>query len=128
MTAVTRIQRYESTGCIDREDAAAMGDHLNAIAVSLTTGGGTVSIDRAGGAVALHYARLVRIAQRCTQPDVIARAPCGGVDGIVLDVENGRRTITIRTQRADMILDLTARRVTLEERVVEIAPYLRRRA
>jgi len=128
VTAVTRVERYESIGCIDREDAAAMGDHLNAIAVSLTTGGGSVSIDRAGGDIGLHYARLVRIVQRCTQPDVIARAPCAGVDGIVLDIENGRRRITIRTQRADMILDMATRRVTLEERVVEIAPYLRRRA
>lgn len=128
MTAVTRVERYESVGCMDREDAYAMGDHLNTIAVALASNGGSMSIDKVGHDIAKHYSRLVRVVQRCTQPNVVAKVPCAGVDLIVLNIENGRRTVTIRTQRADMILDLSTRRVVIEERVVEIQPYLQRRA
>lgn len=128
MTGVTRIERYESNACIDREDAQAMSEHLTAIASALSRGRGRLRIDGRDQELSLHYARLVRVAQRCTQPNVVARAGVTGVDRIILSIENGVRTVTIRTQRADVILDTTARTVTLEERVIEIQPYLERRA
>lgn len=128
MTAVVRIERYESLGCMDREDAEAMAVHMHAIADRLARSGGVLDVvgDHAMG---LHYARLVRVAQRATQPNVVARAVSPGVERITYLVENGRRTMTIRTRQVDLVLDLDRRRVSVEQRddkVVEIAPYLRR--
>ncbi len=128
MTAVVRIERYESAGCMDREDAEAMAVHMHAIADCLARSGGELDI---GGdhAIGLHYARLVRVCQRATQPNVVARAVSPGVERITYLVENGRRTMTIRTATVDLVLDLDRRRVTVEHRdskIVEIAPFLKR--
>ena len=130
MNVSHRIERYEATGVMDRQDATDMTQHLMALA-SVLAARGFIPAD-ADHETQLHRARLVRIIQRATQPNVVAQVTVSGVDRVSYTVENGRRSMTVRTPRADIVLDLDKRTVTIEDRgqqadrVVPIKPFLKK--
>lgn len=128
MTVVHTFQRYEAVACMDREDADALGKHLMAIADALTNGRARLDLNGHDHQLELHVARLVRIVQRATQPDVMGRSPCAGVEKLIQTIDDGKRLITVRTARADIVFDLMGARrtVTLEDRgpkVVDMAAF-----
>ena len=123
MTQSMRLERYTSNACMDREDADALGVHLAAIARALATSRTTLAVTGSDTELATHYARLVRVMQRATQPDVVGRVPCQGVERITQEIENGRRTFTIRCEHADIVLDAgdrTAQIVALQADAVQV--------
>jgi hypothetical protein len=130
MTYRNKVETYRATGVMDRQDATDLSAHLMALASVLAAKGG---IDAsADHETQLHRARLVRIVQRATQPDVVAQVTVSGVDSLTYTIENGRRSMTVRTPRADIVLDLDKRTVVVDDRgarsdrVVPITPYLKR--
>lgn len=114
MTTITRTERYQTNACMDREDALAMAGHLRVLAPILAAARGPIAVASCDDQTRLHYARLVRILQRATQPNVVGQAACQGVERITLVVENGASTFTVRTGEAELVLDSTARRMRLD--------------
>jgi len=114
MTRITRTERYETNACMDRQDAQEMSDHLLALASTLVDRKGIVAMDQCDHETGLHFARLVRILQRATQPDVVGQAGCAGVSKIVLHVVDGVRTFTVSTPRADIIINADRRTLSLD--------------
>lgn len=130
MTIVNRAERYETNACMDRQDAEQMGVHLLALAPVLATCGGMLAVNDCDYQTCLHYSRLMRILQRATQPDVVGRAACSGVERITLDIENGYRIFTIRTQRADIVIDAERSYIRVDGpvgKVVQMNQYGNRR-
>lgn len=134
MTVAHTFQRYESVACMDRQDAEDLNSHLMAIATALATNKrGCMDLATQSLEIGRHVSRLIRIVQRATQPDVVGSCPCNGVERLILTVDDGKRLITVRTPRADIVFDFAGRNrlVSLEERdatVVAMAPYMPRRA
>lgn len=133
MTAIHTYSRYESNACMDREDANALSEHLLALATALSARRGRIDFETAPHEIALHYARLVRVVQRATQPNVMGRAAAPGVEKLMQIIENGVISFIVRTPQADIVVDMGRRIMTLEprgadQRVVPIMPYLEKRA
>lgn len=132
MTKTHRYTRYESTTCIDREDANALATHLMALASMLAANGCRLDLDRVDRDTGLHYARMVRVVQRATQPNVVGKAPCPGVLRMIMIVENGEHRAIIETPKAEITVSLTHRTMVLEPRganearVIDLSHYRER--
>jgi hypothetical protein len=59
---------------------------------------------------------MMRVVQRATQPNVVGKAPCPGVLRMIMIVENGEHRAIIETPKAEILVNLSRRKMILEPR------------